>query len=307
MAIITAALLTALNTALKKNYEDAYTAARAESVFQRLATTVPSASTSNTYGWLGDFPDLREWVGDRVLKDMKASGYQITNKLYEGSVSVPRVAIEDDSHGVYGPLAARMGQSAAQHPDKLIAALMAGGAAALCYDGQFFFDVDHPVYPNVDGTGVAATVSNYNSGGGAPGPAWYLLDTRSPLRPFIFQERTKPEFESKTNPSTSDNVFTKDRYEYGVRYRCNGGYGFWQQAYCSRAALNAANFEAARLAMRKFTADGGRPLGINPNTIVVPADLEAAARSLFEAQLIGGGNSNPNYKAADIIVSPWLG
>ncbi|PJN95281.1 head protein [Amaricoccus sp. HAR-UPW-R2A-40] len=306
MAIITPALLTALNTALRKEYSDAYAAARAESVFQRVATVVPSTSASNTYEWLGDFPELREWVGDRVARDMKAQGYQIANRLFEATVSVQRVAIEDDSHGVYGPLSARMGQSAAQHPDKLIATLMAAGAATLCYDGQNFFDVDHPVYPNVDGTGVAETVSNYNSGGGAPGPAWYLLDTRSPLRPFIFQERTKPEFEMKTNPGTSDRVFIADAYQYGVRYRCNAGLGFWQMAYCSRAALTAANFAAARLAMRKFAADGGRPLGINPNLIVVSADNEAAAKSLFEAQLVGGGDSNPNFKAVEVVVSPWL-
>lgn len=306
MSIITAAVLAALNTALKKNYEDAYKAMRAESVFERISTTVPSSTASNTYGWLGDFPALREWVGDRVLKDMKASGYQITNKLYEGSVGVPRVAIEDDQVGVYAPLAASMGQEAAQHPDRLIAQLLAAGPASLCFDGQNFFDVDHPVYPNVDGTGVAATVSNYNSGGGAPGPAWYLLDTRKPLRPIIFQERTKPEFETKTNPATSDKVFTADLYQYGVRYRCNAGFAFWQMAYCSKAALTAANFAAARLAMRKFTADGGRPLGINPSVILVSPDNEAAARALFEAMLIDGGNSNPNYKAVEVIVSPWL-
>ena len=306
MAIITAAVLTALNTMLRKEFSDAYAAARAASVYQRIATTVPSTTASTTYDWLGDFPDLREWVGARVVRDMKAQGYQITNRLFEGTVGVQRTAIEDDSHGVYGPLAARMGQSAAQHPDKLLAALMAGGNAALCYDGQFFFDTDHPVYPNVDGTGVATTVSNYNNGGGSPGPAWYLLDTRSPLRPFIFQERTKPEFESKTNPATSDAVFDVDQFKYGVRYRCNGGYAFWQMAYCSRAALNAANFEAARLAMEQLTADGGRPLGISPNLIVVSAANRSAAQNLFDMALIGGGNSNPNYKAVEIIVSPWL-
>lgn len=77
-------------------------------------------------------------------------------------------------------------------------------------------------------------------------------------------------------------------------------------AYCSKAALSAANYEAAKLAMRKFNADGGRPLGIRPNVIVVNSDNEAAARALFETMMIGGGNSNPNYKDVEIIVNPWL-
>lgn len=303
MAIITPALLTALNTALQKAFKDAYKAMAADSVYARIATTVPSSTASNTYAWLGDFPQLQEWVGDRVLKDMKAQGYQISNKLYEATLGVPRVAIEDDQYGHYATIAASMGQEAAQHPDRMIAAVMAAGTAALCYDGQNFFDTDHPVYPNVDGTGTAATVSNFTTGAN---PAWYLLDTRKVLKPFIFQERTKPEMEHKTNPATSDNVFTKDRFEHGIRYRCNAGYGFWQMAFRSQLTLNAANFVAARDAMGAFKADGGRPLGINPNVLVVPKSLRAAADAVSNAQLISGGESNVLYKTVDVIVSDWL-
>lgn len=302
MAIITPALLTALNTGYSRAFQDAYTSMRADGFFEMVATTVPSASASNTYGWLGDFPALREWVGDRVVKDMKADGYQILNKLYESTVGVPRTAIEDDSYGVYRPRFEMMGQEAAQHPDRMISALMAGGGAATCYDGQFFFDTDHPVYPNHDGTGVAATVSNIAAGAN---PAWYLLDTSKALKPFIFQERTKPELEEKNDPRTSDSVFRTDKLEMGIRYRCNAGYGFWQMAYCSQLALNAANFEAARTAMRKFTADGGRPLGIKPDVCVVNADNEAAADAIFNVRTLAGGGDNPNYGKCKVVVDPW--
>jgi len=302
MAILTAGLLTAMNTAYKKSFQDAYTAMKAEGFFDKVATLVPSSTSSNTFGWLGDFPALKEWVGDRVLKDMQAEGYTITNKLYESTVGVPRTSIEDDAYGIYGPLMATMGTEAGQHPDRMISALMAAGLASACYDGQYFFDTDHPVFPEVDGTGVAATASNFTAGAS---PAWYLLDTKKPLKPFIFQERTKPEFQAKTDPNTSDNVFTKDRYEYGIRYRCNAGFGFWQMAHCSQQDLTAANFEAARLAMRKLTADGGRPLGIVPDTIVVNADNEAAADKIFNARTINGGEDNPNFGKAKVIVDPW--
>ncbi|MEX6732518.1 Mu-like prophage major head subunit gpT family protein [Pseudomonas aeruginosa] len=46
---------------------------------------IPSTTASNTYGWLGQFPKLREWIGQRVIKDMAAQGYQITNKLFEST------------------------------------------------------------------------------------------------------------------------------------------------------------------------------------------------------------------------------
>ena len=300
MAIITPALITALRTGFSKAFQDALAATTTD--WEKIATRVPSSSASNTYGWLNQFPTLREWVGDRVLKDMAASAYQVQNKLYEGTVGVKRTDIEDDNVGVYTPLFAEMGRAAKNHADQLVFALLAAGETTVCYDGQNFFDTDHPVFPNVDGTGTAATVSNLQAG---TGPAWYLLDTSRALKPLIFQERTTPELEALTS-TQDEGVFMRDEYRYGIRYRCNAGFGFWQLAYKSKAALDAANFNAAMAAMMGVKADGGRPMGVKPTTLVVPPSLRAAALSLIEAQLTTGGESNPNYKAVEVIVSPWL-
>lgn len=300
MAIITPALLSGLRTGFSKAFQDALAATPTD--WEKVATRVPSSSASNTYGWLGQFPALREWVGDRVLKDMAAQAYQVQNKLYEGTVAVKRTDIEDDNVGVYTPLFSEMGRAAKAHADQLVFGLLAAGETTTCYDGQNFFDTDHPVYPNVDGTGTATLVSNLQAG---TGPAWYLLDTSRALKPLIFQERTAPELEALT--STQDEmVFMSDTYRYGIRYRCNAGFGFWQLAYKSKAALDADNFNAAMAAMMQAKADGGRPLGVKPTTLVVPPSLRADAMALIEAQLTTGGASNPNYKAVEVIVSPWL-
>jgi len=300
MAIITPALLSGLRTGFSKAFQDALTNTPTD--WEKVATRVPSSSASNTYAWLGQFPTLREWVGDRVLKDMAAQAYQVQNKLYEGTVAVKRTDIEDDNVGVYTPLFAEMGRAAKAHADQLVFGLLAAGETTTCYDGQNFFDTDHPVYPNVDGTGTATLVSNLQAG---TGPAWYLLDTSRALKPLIFQERTTPELDALT--STQDEmVFMSDTYRYGVRYRCNAGFGFWQLAYKSNAALDAGNFNAAMAAMMQAKADGGRPLGVKPTTLVVPPSLRADAMALIEAQLTTGGVSNPNYKAVEVIVSPWL-
>lgn len=47
-------------------------------------------------------------------------------------------------------------------------------------------------------------------------------------------------------------------------------------------------------------------MGITPTHLVVDPTNEAAARKILEAQLIAGGDSNPNYHTAELIVSPWL-
>lgn len=299
MAIVTPALLTALNTGFRDDFQKALDAAMAASQYQKIATVVPSATASNTYGWLGQFPGFREWVGDRVLKDMAASGYQITNKSYESTVGVKRTDIEDDAVGVYRPLMSEMGRAAAVFPDQLVFALLAAGHSTLCYDGQNFFDTDHPVYPNVDGTGAATTVANVQAGAG---PAWYLLDTSRALKPLIFQQRKAPEFVQMTR-SDDEAVFMSNEYRYGVDTRCNVGFGFWQMAFKSSAALNADNYAAARAAMSGFKADGGRPLGIVPNLLLVPPALEGAARALLVKDADSG---NPWQGTAELVVSPWL-
>lgn len=301
MAIITPALLTALYTGYRAEYQRVY--GETPTSWEKIATLMPSTSKSNTYGWLGQFPKLVEWIGPRVLKDMAAQGYTITNKLFEASVSVPRVDIEDDSVGVYKPLFGEMGRAAKSFPDELIFGLLGLGRTTLCYDNQYFFDVDHPVYPNVDGTGAAATVANFiDEAGGTP---WYLLDTSRVIKPLIFQERTKPELTAMTK-TDDESVFMSDVYRYGVRYRCNGGFGFWQTAFCSKKTLSTDNFNAAYDAMCAFAADGGRPLGIKPTLLVVPTTLRTKANETITVSRLANGADNPNAGIVDVLVTPWL-
>lgn len=61
---------------------------------------------------------------------------------------------------------------------------------------------------------------------------WFLLCTKRPVKPFIFQNRRKPQIIAKDSPN-DDNVFLKKEYIYGVDSRCNAGYGLWQLAFGS--------------------------------------------------------------------------
>lgn len=305
MALITAPVLNALRTEVRRQFQEAFDAMKATTFWTDVAMLAPSTTASNTYDWLGDFPDLREWVGDRVIKDLKENAYQIPNRTFEATVGIKRTAIEDDNVGTLAPRIRNMGESAARHPDRLIAELINAGGSALCYDGQFFFDVDHPVYANHDGTGAATTVSNIQPGA-KTGPAWYLLDTTSQMKPFIFQERTKPEFDLMESAKDNDAVFMKDQYLYGIRYRCAAGYGFWQKAYKSTQDLTTANFDAAYAAMASTKGDGGRPLGITPSLLVVPPALRAAANQTILAMQGANGATNTNFNAVKVLVTPWL-
>jgi phage major head subunit gpT-like protein len=235
---------------------------------------------------------------------MSESAYAITNKKYEATLEVRRADIEDDNLGIYRTLSASMAFEVERFFNQSVADLMADGFNGLCYDGQPFFDAEHPVYPNSDGTGDPKAVSNIVGSAGDSGRSWFLVSLAGPLRPFILQQRSAPELDEITDPK-NDAVFMRDVYLYGIRYRGNFGYGLWQQAVASRLDLTAANYEAARLAMRSFRRDGGAPLGMTPTHLVVDPANEAAARSLLEMQFNPGGGSNPNYHTAELLVADW--
>jgi len=302
--MVTAASIQALQVGFKKHFQDAFSATRPTADYTRVATVIQSSSKSETYGWLGKFPKMREWIGDRVIKDMAAEGYTIVNKDYEGTVGVDRNDIEDDNLAIYAPLFQEMGDSAAKQPDDLVFGLIAAGRTQTCYDGQYFFDTDHPSF---DESGQAITVANVDASGLAENPWWYLLDVTRPLKPMIYQERKAPEFVTKTDPKNSDSVFMSKQFLYGVDSRCNVGFGLWQMAYASNAALNGDSLDAAIKQMRSLRDSNGRPLGIRPSLLVVGPDLRSAANKTVKVMLGEGGASNANYNAVDVLDTDWVG
>ena len=300
--IVTQASLAALMTSFRQDFTTAFADFKAKTAYERIATVVPSTTASNTYGWLGEFPGLREWIGERALQDMQTHSYALENKSFEGTVYVKRTDIEDDNLGLYTPRFQMMGQRAAQQPDQMIFNLLKQGRTTACYDGQYFFDTDHPSF---DASGNQVTVSNVNDVGSA-GAWWYLMDASQALKPMIFQQRKAAEFVAKENQQTSDHVFMKNEYLFGVDTRCNVGFGFWQMAYASNAELNGDALDAAFEVMRSRYDRAGEPLNITPTLLVVPPQLRAAANQTVKVQLGAGGATNANFNAVDVLDTNWL-
>lgn len=290
--IINQASLSAIYKGFKTVFNEAFEAAKPQ--HERVAMVVPSAVREESYAWLGAFPKMREWVGDRHVKNLSLQSYSIKNKDWEATIEVDRNDIEDDGAAVYKPMMSELGRAAAMHPDELVFGLFAQGFTTACYDGQYFFDTDHPV-----GSGTAS-----NHGGGA-GTAWYLLDASRAIKPFIFQSRRSIEFVSKDRPD-DESVFMRKKFIYGVDRRDNAGFGLWQMAYASKQALDAANYGAARSAMMSLKDEEGRPLFIQPNLLVVPPSLESAAREILINERDAAGNANKWHASAELLVSPWL-
>tara|TARA_B100001939_G_scaffold72990_1_gene61146 strand:- start:676 stop:1569 length:894 start_codon:yes stop_codon:yes gene_type:complete len=295
--LITPATLQALMTGFKKNFQDGLNTA--ESQWRDVATEIMSSNRQETYAWLGKTTAFREWVGDRVIQNLASHDYTIKNKSFENTIAVDRDEIEDDSLGIYRELFRQLGQDAAHHPDELVFGLLKDGFTKPCYDGQYFFDSDHPV---LDENGDEISVSNMQSGASTP---WFLLDTSKPLKPMIFQKRRDYDFVAM-NRKDDEAVFTRKEYRYGVDARVNAGFGLWQLAFGSKAALDETNYAAARAAMMSIKGDNGKPLNVRPTMLLVPPSLEAAALKLVQAETNAAGATNVYRNTAKVVVCPWI-
>ncbi len=267
--------------------------------WNQVAMLAPSTTSREQYAWLGAVTRFREWLGDRVVQNLSTSDYTIKNRSYEDTVGVDRDHIEDDTFGVYTPLIAQLGDDARTHPDELVFSLFPAGFTTNCYDGQYFFDTDHPV---LLADGSSASVSNF---GGGAGTAWYLLDTNRQIKPFIFQKRRDYKFVPMTREDDEE-VFTRKQFRYGVDARVAAGYGLWQLAYASKQTLDATTYAAARAAMGSLKGDNGKPLGIRPSLLVVPPSLEMTALQILQAEKNAAGADNVMRGTAKLLVTPWL-
>ncbi len=128
---------------LKTIFNKAFTAA--PSSWQKIAMKVPSTTGQNDYAWLSNFPKMRRWVGAKQVKSLAAYKYSVVNEDFEATVEVDRNDIEDDQLGIYEPQAKMAGFSSAQLPDEIVYEAVNKAFTALCFDGQYFFDTDHPV------------------------------------------------------------------------------------------------------------------------------------------------------------------
>lgn len=143
MAVVTSDFLAGLYRSLQALYKDTYE--KTEADYQKIAMEVPSTTSENQYQWLGEVPGMKEWVDERTLEDLKAWDYTIKNKDWESTIAVDRNAIEDDQLGIIRPRVMSLAVAAKTHPDELVFSLLAQGFSQTCFDGQYFFDTDHPL------------------------------------------------------------------------------------------------------------------------------------------------------------------
>ena len=131
---------------LSAAFNSAYTAA--VTTWAMIAMRVDSTTGEEQYPWLANFPQMREWVGERTLKQLAAHIYALRNRDFEATVAIDRNHFLDDRLSMYAAQARGAGTSAGNWPDEMVYGAVSNAfdaAKGKCHDGKAFFADDHPL------------------------------------------------------------------------------------------------------------------------------------------------------------------
>lgn len=97
------------------------------------------------FGFLAEMPLFRRWIGERQPKRLSTQEYSVKQADYEFSYAVKRNDIKYDKTGIVATHFKSAGVAQKRFPADLINDLQKAGKTSTCFDGQFFYDTDHPV------------------------------------------------------------------------------------------------------------------------------------------------------------------
>lgn len=140
MSLDTASALTKLRS-LTAKFDNGVRAATP--FYPTVCTIAPSDGFDEEYGFLGNMPTVREWVGDRIFNEIRGAHFTLRNKEWESSLRIEKNRIKDDRMSIYPPMLEQLGSEASYHPDKYWFEIVELAKSSECFDGQFFYDTDH--------------------------------------------------------------------------------------------------------------------------------------------------------------------
>ncbi len=110
---------------------------------QKIGMISNSDQESETYAWLGQAPQMREWVGGRHVKTLPEQSYELKNKMYESTIEFKLKDLRRDKSGQVQARINDLALRTNSHWASLASATIEAGESTTCYDGQYFFDTDH--------------------------------------------------------------------------------------------------------------------------------------------------------------------
>lgn len=117
----------------------------AETWYEKISERATSTTTTERYWWVDAGGEMERWVGARELDAIHARTFDVTNDDWQKAYAIKSNDIADAQVGLYAPVSRSLGFAASTWPQTMVRPWLLQGHTKLCYDGQPFFDEDHPV------------------------------------------------------------------------------------------------------------------------------------------------------------------
>lgn len=158
------AAVNALYLNFKQDWQEAFT--RTKTRWQMVAQRVPSSTDTEVHFWMDRIPQLRQWVGERIVQNVALRSYSLKNLPFEHTIGLDRFKVEDNRMNAFSGVVQAIAEKAKKWPDSLMfnsaTGALPNGQNVITYDGQPFFSTAHP--NNLDDPD-SASQSNYQASG----------------------------------------------------------------------------------------------------------------------------------------------
>ena len=126
--------------------------------YRKFSTEVRSTTAVEVYPFLEQFGGMREWIGDRQLKNVSSQKKKVANRDFEDNVIVKKNDIEDDKYGLYSSLIQDLGTAANSIWGELAYQALLGGDVDTWVDELPFFSAARKYGEDstIDNLGTAA-------------------------------------------------------------------------------------------------------------------------------------------------------
>lgn len=105
---------------------------------------VPMTTKIVDLSWVAALGKMREWLGERQVRDIVAKNFTITAKHYEHTIGMNQDDIDDDTLNQYAPQIRLIAAGALKELDAAASGVL--DANSTCYDGQPLIDDSHPAF-----------------------------------------------------------------------------------------------------------------------------------------------------------------
>lgn len=130
-----------LFTGFKMNFQAGMEQAKTQ--YEQFATVLTSGTAFMEYPYLERVGGMREWIGDREVKNISTKKLTVKNRNFEDTIAVSANDIADDNYGVYAPLIQDLGINSQNLWGELAVEAILGGETDKWLDDKVFFAADH--------------------------------------------------------------------------------------------------------------------------------------------------------------------